>query len=99
MTTNWNDAALTSPSRHALHGRLSFRIRGPHLHAAGAIVVGIDRELAALEPRLPAAIDEFLRRLAAVQLGRELDDERGLQRAVEHQPRIALNLGDIVAII
>src|SRR5438874_2634849 len=48
-----------SPRCHALHGRLSFRIRGPDLHAPTAIIVGIDRELAALEQRLHAAIDEF----------------------------------------
>ena len=64
-----------------------------------AVVAGIDRELAALEQRLQAAIDEFPRRLAAVQLGREFDDERRLQRAVEDQARIALDLGDVVAVV
>src|SRR5262249_23281100 len=76
------------PRRGALHGGLAFRIRGPHLHAAAGIVIGIDRELAAFEQRLHAAIDEFLRRLAAVQFRREFDDERRLQRAVEHEARI-----------
>src|SRR4029434_2446410 len=67
------------PDGSALHGRLSFRIRGPHLHAAGVIVIGIDREFAALEQWLHAAIDELLRRLAAMQFCSEFDDERRLQ--------------------
>src|SRR6476619_2497295 len=46
MTTNWNNDEQALPRRDALHGRLAFRIRGPQLHAAGAVVIGIDRELA-----------------------------------------------------
>src|SRR5436190_19553668 len=87
------------PRRHTLHGRLPLGIRDPHVHAAAAIVAGIHRELAAFEQRLQAAIDEFLGRRAAVKLCRELDDERGLQRAVEHEPRIALDLGDVIAVV
>src|SRR5689334_12443882 len=76
-------AMTISPRRNTLHRRLPFRIRDPHVHAAAAVVAGIDREFAAFKQGLQAAIDEFLRRLAAMQLGRELDDERRLQRAVE----------------
>src|SRR6188472_2540561 len=79
-----NDGVKTSPRRRPLHGRLPLGVCRPHLHAAAAVIIGVDRELAALEQRLQAAIDECLRRLAAVQLGRKLDDERRLKRAVEY---------------
>src|SRR5262249_35397537 len=87
------------PDSCALHGLLAFRIRGPYLQAATAIVIGIDRELAALEQRLHAAVDEFPRRLAAVKFRREFDDERRLQRPVEHEPRITLDLGHVIAVV
>src|SRR5262249_4743245 len=87
------------PDGRALHRRLPIGIRGPHLHAAGAIVIGIDRELATLEQRLHAAVGEFLRRLAAMQFCSEFDDERRLQRAVEHQTRISLHLGHVIAVV
>src|SRR5712671_1526191 len=87
-----------SPRRGTLHRRLTSRIRGPKLHA-GAGLVGIDAELAAFEQRLHAAIAEFLWRSAAMQLPREFHQERRLHRAVEDQAGIALDLGDVVAIV
>src|SRR6185369_10129087 len=87
-----------SPDRRALHRRLSLGVCDPQLHA-GAGLVGVDRELAALEQRLHAAIAEFLRRRVAVKLCSELDDQRRLQRAVKNQARIAFDLGDVVAVI
>src|SRR5579862_2948142 len=88
----------TLPRRRPLHRRLAGIVRGPQLHA-GAIVIGVDGELAAFEQGLHAAIGEFFRRPAAAELGRQLDDERCLQRAVEDQSGIALDLGDIVAVV
>src|SRR3981081_283540 len=87
-----------SPRRGTLHRRLTSRIRGPKLHA-GAGLVGIDAELAAFEQRLHAAIAEFLWRSAAMQLRREFHEERRLHRAVEDQAGIALDLGDVVAVV
>src|SRR6478609_5575068 len=87
-----------SPHRRALHGRLPLRVRGPQLHAISGLV-GVDGELRALEQRLEAAIGKLLRRLAAVQLRRHLDDERCLQRPVKDQARIALDLGDVLAVV
>src|ERR1700675_2820495 len=43
------------PRSPALQGGLARRIRGPQFHA-GAIIVGIDRKLAAFEQRLYTAI-------------------------------------------
>src|SRR5262249_18413589 len=87
------------PDSCALHGRLTFSVRGPYLQAATAIVIGIDRELASLEQRLHTTIDEFLRRLAAVKFRREFDDDRRLYGPVEHQARITLDLGHVIAVV
>src|ERR1700743_3418849 len=89
---------MNSPHRRALHRRLALGVGDPQLHA-GVGLVGVDAELAAFEQRLQAAIARLLRRLAAMQLGRQFDDEGGLQRAMEDQARIALDLGDIVAVV
>ena len=70
---------------------------GAELHGR-AVVVGVDRELAAFEQRLHAAVAEFLRRLAA-QLCGHLHQESGLQRPVEDQPGIAFDLGDVIAVV
>ena len=70
-----------------------------HSSVPALVIVSVDRELAALEQRLHAAIAEFLRRHAAVQFGRELDDEGRLQRSMEDQARIALDPGDVVAVV
>src|SRR5215475_8775365 len=86
------------PRGVAFHRGLALGIRGPQLQAAG-IVVGVDREFGALEQRLHAAVAQLLRRLAVVQLGGEFDDEGGLQRSVEDQAGIALDLRDVVAIV
>src|SRR4051794_11665354 len=75
---NWSTAASGSPRRRTLHRRLAFRIRGPQFHAL-IVVAGIDGELAAFEQRLQAAIAEFLRRHAAVQLRRQLHDKSRLK--------------------
>src|SRR5258708_32059948 len=87
-------AMTVLPSRGALHGRLPFRVRDPQLHAARRFI-GVDGEFAAFEQRLHAAIAEFLWRLAVMQLGGEVDDERGLQRAVVDHAGLALDLGDV----
>src|SRR5262249_11982493 len=79
-----------SPRRVALHGGLAGGICGPQLQPR-AVVAGIDRKFGAFEQRLHAAVGEFLRRRAAVQLCRKLDDERRLQRSVEDQPRVTLD--------
>src|ERR1700753_1208127 len=91
-----DDLMRSSPRRGALHRRLAGGIRGPQLHA----VVGgvcIDAELAAFEQRLQPAIAVLFRRLAAAQLGCEFNYERCLQRSVEDQAGIALDLGAVVA--
>src|SRR5437899_10104208 len=93
-----NDEERLSPHRRALHRRLPFRVRGPQLHALAA-VIGVDGKFRALEQRLEAAIRKLLRRFAGTKLGRHLDDERRLQRSVEDQARIALDLGDVVAVV
>src|SRR5437588_4208915 len=98
MTTNIPPPRSGSPRRRALHGRLALGIRGPQLHAA-ADIVGVDGELGAFEQRLQAAIGKLLRRLAAVKFGGEFDDQCRLQRTVEDQARIALDLGDVIAIV
>src|SRR6202171_4381549 len=87
-----------SPRGSALHRGLTGRIRRPQVHA-GAGVVGVDAELAAFEQRLHAAIAELLRRRAAMELRRKLHQKRRLHRAVEDQPGIALDLGDVVAVV
>src|ERR1700740_534274 len=89
--------AKALPRRRALHCGLPRIIRGPQLHGR-AVVVGVDRELAAFEQRLHAAVAEFLRRLAA-QLCGHLHQESGLQRPVEDQPWIAFDLGDVIAVV
>src|SRR5882757_5832742 len=91
-------AKMNSPIRGALHGGLALGVGNPQLHAVIA-GVGVDREFAALEQWLHAAIAEFLRRLAAMKFRRQLDDKTRLQRAVEDQAGIALDLGDIVAVV
>src|SRR5258708_18777244 len=90
-------AATLSPNGGALHRRLTCRIRCPQLHA-GAGIVGVNAELAAFEQRLNPAIGEFLRR-RAMQFRGELNHERRLHRAMEDQPGIALDLGDVVAVV
>src|SRR5215472_7101170 len=72
------------PRRPSLHGRLTGGVCRPQIQP-GAIFIGVDGELSSLEKRLHAAIAELLRRRAAVQLGRQLDDERRLQRPMEDQ--------------
>src|SRR6185312_6060221 len=96
-TKRWSVACM-SPRRRPLHRGLALGIGGPQLHAGG-IVVGVDGELAAFEQRLHAAIAELFRRRAAMQLRRQFHDERRLQRAVENQAGIALDLGDVVAVV
>src|SRR5882757_10726047 len=91
-------AMTVLPSRGALHGRPAFGVGDPQLHAARRFI-GVDGEFAAFEQRLHAAIAEFLWRLAVMQLGGEFDDQRGLQGAVEDQAGIALDLGDVVAVV
>src|SRR5581483_10268616 len=88
----------TLPRRRALHRRLAGVVRGPQLRRC-AIVIGVDGELASFEQRLHAAIGEFFGRPAAAQPCRHLDDEGGLQRPMEDQPGIALDFGDIVAVV
>src|SRR5271167_4387259 len=93
-----NDGLRPSPRRGALHGRLACRIRGPQFHASRGFV-GVDAELAALEQWLQSPVNKFFRRGAAMEFGGEFDDEGRLQRTVKNQAGIALDLGDIVAIV
>src|SRR5712675_2810762 len=96
--TGWPAMKEGSPRRGALHRRLAFRIRRPQLHA-GIGIVGVDGKLAAFEQRLHPAIAEFLRRRAATEFCREFHQECRLHRAVEDQARIALDPGDVVAVV
>src|SRR6202790_1524403 len=91
-------AMTGSPRRGALHGGLTGRIRGPQFHADAGII-GVDAELRAFEQGLQAAIAESLRRRSAVKFCREFDDEGRLQRAMKNQAGIALDPGDVVAVV
>src|ERR1700694_3391214 len=69
-----NDGLVLSPRRGALHRRLTGGIRSPQFHT-GIRIVGIDAEFAAFEQRLQPAIAEFPGRRAAMEAGREFQQE------------------------